>query len=301
MPYRQANDQRQPMMLACFDSDRTRKIDFDNEGNGNAYTESGETHGHVLDQLAAAEIDPVVPISEEWLPEGAGAWLIIDGNRHKDNPDDSYNCEPFLYDSWSNMDQMFWRTASMELSRALRHPSKDAPNFCLPLYENGWASTLDCIRYLRPKVSQYTGISRGTIGRICSYNWLLGVTLCDRKHRYQLAGATDHFGILEEGSSIFSFGFIRAKSGHSGYVAESVNQSAYSWISLNFADSISCICHKTQRQYIREILYNGVMPGERIRAGGRKHVNLSPFLPHDPGNITAGRQRDSYDTITYHI
>ena len=197
MSYRQATDQRQPMKLACFDSDRIRKIDFDNEGKGNAYTNSGETYGRVLEQLAEAEIDPIVPISEEWLPEEAGAWLTIDGNRHKDNPDDNYNCEPFLYDNWSNEDQMYWRNASMELNRALQHPSTDPPHLCLPLYENRWASTLDCIRHLRPKVSQYTGISRGTVGRICSYNWLLSVTLCDRRHRYQLAGATDHFGILE--------------------------------------------------------------------------------------------------------
>ena len=100
-----------------------------------------------------------------------------------------------------------------------------------------------------------------------------------------------------EGSNILSFGFIRAKSGHSGYVAKLVNQSAYSWISPSFANSISCICHKTQRQYVREIFYYGLMPGEMIRAGGRKHVNLSPLLPHDTRNKAAGRTHDSYDTI----
>ena len=41
-----------------------------------------------------------------------------------------------------------------------------------------------------------------------------------------------------------------------------------------------------------------VMPGEMIRSGGRKHVNLSPFLRYDPRNIAVGRQHDSYDTIT---
>ena len=40
------------------------------------------------------------------------------------------------------------------------------------------------------------------------------------------------------------------------------------------------------------------MPAEMIRAGGRKHVNLSPFLPHDPRNTAVGRTHDSYDTIT---
>ena len=34
--YRQALDQRRPMQLACFDSDRTRKIDFENGGKGTA-------------------------------------------------------------------------------------------------------------------------------------------------------------------------------------------------------------------------------------------------------------------------
>ena len=45
MSYRQAVDQRQPMRLAYFDSVRIRKIDFDNEGKGNAYTGKGETYG----------------------------------------------------------------------------------------------------------------------------------------------------------------------------------------------------------------------------------------------------------------
>ena len=127
MSHRQANDQRQPMKLACFASDRIRKIDFDNEGKGNAYTEIGEPYGHVLARLGAANISPVFLISEEWLPEGAGAWLIIDGDRDKDNPDDTYPNQPFLYDNWSHKDQLFWKKASMELNAALRRPSKDPP------------------------------------------------------------------------------------------------------------------------------------------------------------------------------
>ena len=39
------------------------------------------------------------------------------------------------------------------------------------------------------------------------------------------------------------------------------------------------------------------MPGEMIHAGGRKHVNLSPFLPHDTRNVVVGRQRDIYDAV----
>ena len=146
MSHSQANDQRRPMRLACFDSDRIRKIDFDREGKGNAYTESGETYGHVLARLAAADVNPVVPTNEEWLPEGTGAWLIIDGDRDKDSPDDIYPNGPFLHGNWPNMDQAFWEKASMELNKALRHPSKDPPHLSLPLHENGWASTFDCIR-----------------------------------------------------------------------------------------------------------------------------------------------------------
>ena len=295
MSHRQANDQRRPMKLACFDSDRIRKIDFDREGKGDAYTEIGDTYGHVLARLADAGISPIFPINKEWLPEGAGAWFIIDGDASKDNPDDIYPNQPFMYD---NRDQTFRKKASMELNAALRHPSREPPHFMLKLHEDGWASTLDCIRHLRLKVVKFTGISRGTVDRICSYNWLLRVTLCDLKHRYQLAGATDTYGILKGGSNIISFGFIRAKGGHSGTVAELVDdKSAYSWISPNFASSISCLCHKTQRQYVRDIFYKGLMPGEMIHSGGRRHVDLSPFLPHDPRNTAVGRQHDSYDTI----
>ena len=52
-----------------------------------------------------------------------------------------------------------------------------------------------------------------------------------------------------------------------------------------------------RRDSVREIFYNGLMPGELIRAGGRKHVNLSPFLLHDPRNTAVGRTHNSYDTI----
>ena len=89
MSYRQALDQRQPMKLACFDPDRMCKVDFDNEGTVTAYTAIGESYGRILKRLVEAKIEPIVPISDEWLPEGAGAWLIIDGaTRAKNN----YNC-----------------------------------------------------------------------------------------------------------------------------------------------------------------------------------------------------------------
>ena len=76
-----------------------------------------------------------------------------------------------------------------------------------------------------------------------------------------------------------------------------VSRSAYTWISPIVANRISCICHKTQRQCIREIFYHGLMPGKLIRTVGREHVNLSHFLPHDASNIAVGRTHDSYDTI----
>ena len=64
--------------------------------------------------------------------------------------------------------------------------------------------------------------------------------ISDEKHRFQLAGASDAYGILRGGSKIISFEFIRVKSGHSGSVAALVNDdSAYSWIAPNFASSIS--------------------------------------------------------------
>ena len=153
------------------------------------------------------------------------------------------------------------------------------------------------MRFLKPIVSRYPGMTTTVLENICSYNWLLGVTLCDTKHRFSIAGATDTYGILEKGSNILSFGFIRANSGHSGYVATTVSRSAYMWISPIVANSISCICHKTQRQCIREIFYHGLTPGKLIRDGGREHVNLSPFLPHDDRNVAVGRTHISYDTV----
>ena len=134
----------------------------------------------------------------------------------------------------------------MALNSALRHPPKNPNSPRLTLRENSWASTLDCKRFLRPIVSRFPGITISVVENICSYNWLLGVTLCDSKHRFSLAGATDTYGILEKGSHIPSFGFIRANSGHSGYVATMVSRSAYTWISLIVANRIpaSAIKHK---------------------------------------------------------
>ena len=119
------------MKLACFDSDRMRKIDFDNEGTGAAYTAIGESYERILKRLVEAKIEPIVPISNEWLPEGAGAWLIIDGTPEKNNPGNNYNCQSFSYDHWPSQEQWCWRPASMELNRALRHPPK-SPTYRSP-------------------------------------------------------------------------------------------------------------------------------------------------------------------------
>ena len=276
MSYRQALDKRQRMKLACFDSDRIRKIDFDNEAQGTAYTAKGEAYERILKRFAEAKIDPIVFISEEWLPVGSGAWLVIDGNPEQDNLNDGYNCQPYLYNNWSPQGQLYWRSASMELNKALRHPPLNPSAPRLPIHENGWASTLDCMRFLRPKVSRYESQKEWLLGSVPIIGSSVSRYVTINTVFSYVAGATDIYGILEEGSSILSFGFIRAKSGHSGDIAELVNRSAYTSIPPLFANGVSCICHKTQRQYIREIFYNGLKPGEMIRAGGRKHVNLSP-------------------------
>ena len=44
-------------------------------------------------------------------------------------------------------------------------------------------------------------------------------------------------------------------------------------------------------------LLQRLMPGKMIRDGGREHVNLSPFLPHDDRNVAVGRTHISYDTV----
>ena len=241
----QANDHRQAVKLACYDPDRAIKIDFDREGKGQAYIQIGATYDQALARPADAGISPIIPIRDEWLPQDGSAWLIVDGDRRRDHRKGKYPNQPFMYDSWSHKDQTFWKQASFELNRALRHPPDRPPQF--RVQENGWANTLDCLRYLRVKVTSFRGITRETVDNICSYSWLLGVTLCDAEHRFQLAGATDAYGILRDGSRIISFGFIRAKSGHSGTVATLVNDdSAYSWIAPNFASRISCLCHNAE-------------------------------------------------------
>ena len=39
-------------------------------------------------------------------------------------------------------------------------------------------------------VNDFPGISREAVGNTCSYNYIIGVTLCDEKHRCQLTRAT---------------------------------------------------------------------------------------------------------------
>ena len=103
---------------------------------------------------------------------------------------------------------------------------------------------VDCIRFLRVKLARDKGMTQGVLDYICSANWISGVTLCDDKHRFQLAGATDENGPLLGGSNITSFEYIRAKSGHSGPIASLVNDnSAYLRIDPNYANDFSCICH----------------------------------------------------------
>ena len=209
--------------------------------------------------------------------------------KRKDNINDSYPVIPFLYQDWILVNREYWNRASHALNKAFRHPPHKPPRFTI--WENGWAGVIDCTRFLRETFTGTPSMTKDVLEYICSQSWILGVTPCDDKHRYQLAGATDSYGILEGGSDIVSFEYIRAKSGHSGAVASLVNDdSAYSWIDPDYASDFSCICHKTQRQLIRDIFYQGLKPGVEINPGGRKHVNLSAFLPHDPRNVMVGRQ-----------
>ena len=90
MSHRQANDQRQPVKLACLDTDRVKKIDFDREGKGQPCTQIGTTYDQILARLADAGISPVFPISDEWLPQDGGTWLITDGDNRRDNPNYIY-------------------------------------------------------------------------------------------------------------------------------------------------------------------------------------------------------------------
>ena len=157
---------------------------------------------------------------------------------------------------------------------------------------------IDRIRFLRQVLPQLPGMTEEVLNYMCSASWILGVTLCDNKHRFQLAGAIDAWGVLATGSDILSFEYIRAKSGHSGVIRSLVNDdTAYSRNDPKYADDISCICRKTQRQLIRDIFFQGLKPGVGIHSGGRKHVNLSPYLPHDPRNVAVGRLNDNYDTV----
>ena len=146
MSARQANDRRRAVKLACQDPDRIVKIDFDREGWGQAYTQTGLRYGQVFAELKEAGISPVFPIPDEWLPDSGYAWLIIDGDEAKDNRRDEYPVHPFLYNNWTSKDQLYWKKASYELNRALRHPPLGPPK--LMVHENGWASVLDCLRHL---------------------------------------------------------------------------------------------------------------------------------------------------------
>ena len=155
------------------------------------------------------------------------------------------------------MNKEYWNRASHALGKALRHPAHKPPR--LMIHENGWASVIDCIKFLREALTNSPSMTEDVLEYICSASWILGVTLCGNKHRFQLAGATGAYGVLESGSDIVSFEYIRTRSGHSGVVASLVRDgSAYSRIDPERAKDISCICHKTQRRPIRNIFYQGL-------------------------------------------
>ena len=76
----------------------------------------------------------------------------------------------------------------MERNKALRHPPLKSTSPRPMLYGNGWASTLDCQRFLRQTIGRYEGITEAVVENICSYKWLLGVTLCDTYKTLILTG-----------------------------------------------------------------------------------------------------------------
>ena len=184
--------------------------------------------------------------------------------------------------------------ASKILNRALRHRNVE-DKFQLEVLYNGWASVQDCIDFLRMTLSN-TKMPWGSIDFICSVNWLYGVALDDEKSRFELAAVTDGNGIDPRGSNVRSIEYIRVANGHSGSIAGNMDHdSAYVPLTSAVAEDISCLCHKTKRENICSIFYEGLVPGGI--AGTRRHTNLSPYLPHDPRNFAAGRSDYSYDTV----
>ncbi len=169
----------------------------------------------------------------------------------------------------------------------------------LNVRKNGWASVADVVHYLRLVLAKQRTDSakqREINNYLCSVNWLFSITLADKKKRYQLACLTDNNGQSASGTHLTSIEFIRVASGHSRCFVENMDTDA-SYVALGpkFVDYISCLCHKTKKENILSIFYDGLLPGGT--AGNRGHSNLSPFLPHDPRNRAAGRAADSYDTV----
>ena len=241
-----------------------------------------------------------MPIPKEWLPAARDrgvAWHIIYGALPEIK---KVTCAvtPYNIDTWCKRGQRCSYEASLLLNKALRHPP-GRHEYVLNVRKNGWASVADVVYYLRLNLNKQraeTTQQREINHRICSANWLLSITLADTKKRYQLAGLTDSNGQAASGTHLTSIEFIRVASGHSGDIDKNMEANAsYVPLSSRIIDYVSCPCHKTKKENILSIFYDGLLPGGT--AGNRGHSNLSPFLPHDPRNRAAGRAAVNYDTV----
>ena len=292
MHNRMAHDRRQPVLLPCYD---VKKIDFD-AVDDLPYIRVGIPYDQILKRVGG----PIFAISDELLPEPkiiGATWPVVYGNHLIDNTNNKYKECPYHLKNWSDRDKAHWKTASRVLGRALRHPPyRGMPR--LRVQADGWASILDCTRFLAEALPlEKPPVPWGTLHNfICSVNWIFGLVLEDEKSRFQLAGVTDSYGIRVQGSYVASFEYIRATSGHSGHIASLVrDEAAYVRLEGLPSDDISILCHKPKKENICSIMYQGLKPGGV--AGVREHVNLSPFLPHDPRNVSVGRPDPAYDTV----
>ena len=269
-----SNDVRSDSHLAAHDTTGIYK-----GRNGVAYGVKGASGSLSLIHAVGPPREAIkLSLPMEYRNRGGFKWMVVDDCW--DLPDASLACAPLKKESFKGdkgkgkgkSNKGPWEIASRVLNNALRHGNYPSITYQV----GGWVDCYSALAVVDKELRKQ--FAPPVVVRIATVHWLFGM-VNDKtdpmlKSRFQLAGVVDNNGTLVEIS------YVRCKSGHSEGVAGLIpDDTIYTRITEKHLKHISCICHKTRLDNVKNIFSLGLIPGGIGSRSDRAHINFTPF-PH---------------------
>ena len=281
------NDDRPDSHLAAHDTTGIYK-----DKKGVDYGVKGALSSIRLIRAFGAPLEAIgVDFPDDYPKGGEYRWMVFDDCWEL--PNASLVCGPLKKDLFKGSKGKSkigpWEAASTILNRALRHGN----NVNITYQRGGWVDCASALAAVRDELSKQFDIK--VVVRIATVHWLFGLmfdTDPTLKSRYQLAGVVDNNGTLVE------ICYVRCKSGHGERVAGLIPyDSIYTKITPKHLGYISCVCHRTRFENIKNIFSMGLIPGGVRSHNNRAHINFTPFPPFDNRNLAPSRLEGEYNVV----